>query len=204
MAPIVILIRHGEALHNIDNDWDLPDPLLTAKGIEQSKVLGAELEANFPYAQDECRILVSPLRRTLQTVHYSLQWLRDRGVPVEVRAEWQETSSNPCDIGDDPSVLQKEWPELDFSSLDPIYPQKIGLYESSEAAYRKRASFARRWLFKRPEKCIVVVTHSGFLKRTVQGPKYKNVEYRTYELVEDSEDVHFEEISRDTASLEKS
>ncbi|XXG93979.1 hypothetical protein Hte_000230 [Hypoxylon texense] len=187
MAPIVILIRHGEALHS----------------IEQSKALAAELAADFPFAHEECRIVVSPLRRTLETLQYSLQWLRDRGVPVDVRAEWQETTNNPCDIGDDPSVLQEEWPDLDFSSLDPVYPHKTGLYEASEAAYQKRASFARRWLFKRPEKCILVVTHSGFLKRTVQGPKYKNVEYRTYELFEDSEDVHFKEISRDTACVEK-
>ncbi|KAI4865551.1 phosphoglycerate mutase-like protein [Hypoxylon rubiginosum] len=202
MSPVVILIRHGEALHNIVHDWELPDPRLTEKGIEQSKALAAELEADFPFAQDECLIVVSPLRRTLETFQYGLQWLRDRGVPVDVRAEWQETTNNPCDIGEDSSILQDEWPDLDFSSLDPVYPQKTGLYEASEAAYRKRASFARRWLFKRPEKCIIVVTHSGFLKRTVQGPKYKNVEYRTYELFEDSEDVHFKEISRDTASLE--
>ncbi|KAI0175642.1 phosphoglycerate mutase-like protein [Hypoxylon sp. FL1284] len=201
MSPTIILIRHGEALHNIAHDWGLPDPSLTEKGIEESRCLAADLEANFPFAQDECRIVVSPLRRTLQTVQYSLQWLRDLGVPVEVRAEWQETSSNPCDIGQDASVLQDEWPDLDFSSLDPVYPQKIGLYESSEAAYRKRATFARRWLFQRPEKCIVVVTHSGFLRRTVKGPKYKNVEYRTYKLVEDEEDVHLEEISRGAEKL---
>ncbi|KAI1097994.1 phosphoglycerate mutase-like protein [Jackrogersella minutella] len=200
MAPIVILIRHGEALHNITDEWALPDPSLTEKGIDQCKALPAKLEPNFPFTKDECRIVVSPLRRTLQTAQHSLQWLRDRGVPTEVRAEWQETTNYPCDIGDDPSIIKDEWPDLDFSNLDPIYPQKIGLYENSEDAFQRRASFARDWLSKRPEKCIVVVTHSGFLKRLVKGSKYQNLEYRTYELVEDSGGFKLNEIDRDIAS----
>ncbi|KAI8961847.1 phosphoglycerate mutase-like protein [Daldinia sp. FL1419] len=196
MAPIIILIRHGEALHNINNEWDLPDPVLTEKGVEQCEALAEKLEQNFGFASEECRILVSPLRRTLQTVRFGLQWLRDRGVPTEVRAEWQETTDNPCDIGDDPAVIKDEWPDFDFSTLDPIYPQKTGLYENSEEAFQRRASFAKRWLFERPEKCIVVVTHSGFLKRLIKGPKYQNVEYRTYELVEDADDLQLNEIDR--------
>ncbi|KAI5861856.1 phosphoglycerate mutase-like protein [Durotheca rogersii] len=203
MAPVVILIRHGEALHNILHDWELPDPDLTEKGVEQCKALMAELEPNLPFAQEECRIVVSPLRRTLQTVHHGLQWLRDRGVPVEVRAEWQETTDNPCDIGREPSSIMSEWPDFDFSGLDPIYPQKIDLYENSEEAFQKRASLVKRWLFRRPEKCVVVVTHSGFLKRVVQGPKFRNVEYRMYELVEGTEDLELSEISRGKASAKQ-
>ncbi|KAI1394985.1 phosphoglycerate mutase-like protein [Hypoxylon fuscum] len=203
MAPIVILIRHGEAEHNLENNWELPDPSLTEKGIEQAKALAAELEADFPFTKDECRIVVSPLRRTLQTVQHGLQWLRDRGVPVEVRAEWQETTNNPCDVGDEPSVIQNEWPDLDFSTLDPVYPQKIGLYEASEKAFLKRADFAKRWLFERPEKCIVVVTHSGFVRRFVEGPKYLHVEYRTYQLAEDPKGLQLKELARDRASLDK-
>ncbi|KAI1374148.1 phosphoglycerate mutase-like protein [Hypoxylon crocopeplum] len=202
MAPIIILIRHGEALHNIAHEWDLPDPSLTEKGIEESRALAAELEPKFPFTQAECRIVVSPLKRTLQTVRYGLQWLQDRGVPAEVRAEWQETTSRPCDVGEDPSIIKNEWPDLDFSSLDPVYPQKTGLYESTEAAFRKRGAFAKRWLFERPEKCIVVVTHAGFLRRLVGGERFLNVEYRTYELVEESENLELKEISRAKASLE--
>ncbi|OTB02110.1 hypothetical protein M426DRAFT_322937 [Hypoxylon sp. CI-4A] len=197
MAPIIILIRHGEALHNLNDDWELPDPVLTDKGIEECKALAAKLEPEFLFTPDECRIVVSPLTRTLQTVQYSLKWLQDRGVPTEVRAEWQETTDNPCDIGGEPSTIINEWPGLDFSTLDPVYPQKIGLYENSEDAFQKRASFAKRWLFKRPEKCIVVVTHSGFLKRVVKGPKFLNLEYRIYELVDDSEDLEFKELGRE-------
>ncbi|KAI0385829.1 phosphoglycerate mutase-like protein, partial [Hypomontagnella monticulosa] len=202
MAPIIILIRHGEALHNINDDWGLPDPGLTEKGIEQCKALATELESKFPFAPNECRIVVSPLTRTLQTVQYGLQWLRDRGVPTEVRAEWQETTNNPCDIGKEPLILQNEWPDLDFSTLDLVYPQKTGLYEASEEAFQRRASFAKRWLFKRPEKCIVVVSHSGFIRRLLKGPRFRNLEYRTYELVEESGDLGLKEMNRDIITPE--
>ncbi|KAI2635475.1 histidine phosphatase superfamily [Xylaria nigripes] len=168
MAPVVILIRHAQAQH------------------KQCKTLADDLEADFAYPLDDCRIVVSPLSRTLQTVHYSLGWLLDRDVPVEARAEWQEDTDNPCDIGAERSQLEKVWPNYDFSKLDPVYPQKTGLYGPSEKAIQERASVARRWLSEQPEKCIIVVTHSGFLNRVVQGPRYKNVEYRTYRTVRDN------------------
>jgi broad specificity phosphatase PhoE len=62
---------------------------LTQKGIEQCRTLASQLEASFPYNKDDCRIIVSPLSRTLQTVEHSLGWLLESGVPVDVRAEWQ-------------------------------------------------------------------------------------------------------------------
>ncbi|KAI0482323.1 histidine phosphatase superfamily [Xylariaceae sp. FL0804] len=180
MAPIVVLIRHGEATHNIDDDWSIFDPVLTENGIKQCEVMAADLEPKFPFTRDECRIVVSPLTRTLQTAHHGLSWLIQRGVPVEVRAEWQETTDNPCDIGDTRSKIEKDWPKYDFSKLDPAWPSKTGLYGPSEEDIQKRAAVARQWLSEQPEKCIVVVTHSGFLKRLVDGPKYRNMEYRTY------------------------
>lgn len=182
MAPVVILIRHAQAEHNVDCDWSIFDPKLTDKGIDQCKTLASQIEADFPYALDNCRIVVSPLSRTLQTVKHSLGWLLDRGVSVVARAEWQEDTANPCDVGAERSELEKAWPSYDFSQLDPIYPQKTGLYGPKEETIRERAAFARQWLSEQPDGCIVVVTHSGFLNRVVQGPRYRNVEYRTYQV----------------------
>ncbi|KAI0896922.1 phosphoglycerate mutase-like protein [Annulohypoxylon nitens] len=199
MPPTVILVRHGEALHNINNDWSLADPGLTPRGMDLTRRLQWQFERYFriiPGAED-CLIVVSPLKRTLETVKYGFQWLRDLGVRVEVRAEWQETSKNPCDIGSHPDKLKSEWPDLDFSTLDPIYPQKTGLYESSEDAYQKRGDVAKRWLYDRPERCVIVVTHAGFIRRLVKGPKYDNLEFHTYNLVETQDNrLDFEEIPR--------
>ncbi|KAI1279092.1 histidine phosphatase superfamily [Xylaria sp. FL0933] len=206
MAPVVILIRHAQALHNVQNDWSIFDPKLTDLGITQCKTLAAQLEADFPYGTEGCRIIVSPLSRTLQTVQHSLGWLLDRGVPVEARAEWQEDTANPCDVGAERSELEKAWPNYDFSQLDPIYPQKTGLYEPEEETIRKRAAVARQWLSEQPDKCIVVVTHSGFLDRVVQGPRFRNVEYRTYNIKRNDlgevELVELQELSKDIPSRE--
>ncbi|KAI1341493.1 histidine phosphatase superfamily [Xylariaceae sp. FL0016] len=184
MAPVIILIRHAQALHNVDDNWEIFDPKLTAQGIEQCKIMAAGLEPQFPFTKDECKIVVSPLTRTLETVHHGLPWLVNQGVPVQVRAEWQETTDNPCDIGDELSKIQNDWPGFDFSQMDPAWPQKTGLYGPKEEDIQKRAAVCRTWLAEQPEKCIVVVTHSGFLRRLVTGPKYLNVEFRTYVMVD--------------------
>ncbi|KAI0907118.1 histidine phosphatase superfamily [Ustulina deusta] len=206
MAPVVILIRHAQALHNVNNDWSIFDPKLTELGINQCKNLAGQLEASFPYAIDGCRIIVSPLSRTLQTVRYSLGWLLDRGVPVEARAEWQEDTANPCDIGAERSELETAWPNYDFSQLDPVYPQKTGIYGPEEETIRKRAVVARKWLLEQSDKCIIVVTHSGFLNRVVRGPRYGNVEYRTYQMqkndLDEVELVELKEPSKDIPPTE--
>ncbi|TRX97916.1 hypothetical protein FHL15_001126 [Xylaria flabelliformis] len=188
MPPVVILIRHAQALHN--------------KGINQCQTLANQLEADFPHATEGCRIVVSPLSRTLQTVQHSLGWLLDRGVPVVARAEWQEDTANPCDVGADRSELEKDWPGYDFSQLDPVYPQKIGLYGPEEKTIRERAAVARKWLAEQTDKCLVVVTHSGFLNRVVQGPRYRNVEYRTYKIERnDSGEVELVELAEQSKDI---
>ncbi|KAI0432093.1 histidine phosphatase superfamily [Xylaria sp. FL1042] len=188
------------------HDWSIFDPKLTDLGINQCKTLAAQLEADFPYGTEGCRIVVSPLSRTLQTVQHSLGWLLDRGVPVEARAEWQEDTANPCDIGAERAELEKAWPNYDFSQLDPIYPQKTGLYGPEEEAIRKRAAVVRQWLSEQSDKCIVVVTHSGFLDRVVQGPRFRNVEYRAYQIGRNDsgevELVELQELSKDIPSRE--
>ena len=89
MAPTLIIIRHAQALHNIAQDYSLHDPPLSDLGHEQCKKLQEHLRAQQPLAgQIEC-ILVSPMRRTLQTMQESLDWLIKRGVKLELDALWQ-------------------------------------------------------------------------------------------------------------------
>ncbi|TGJ80202.1 hypothetical protein E0Z10_g8567 [Xylaria hypoxylon] len=184
------------------HDWSIFDPELTERGIRQCETLADLLEANFPHAIEGCRIVVSPLTRTLQTVQYSLKWLLGRGVPVEVRAEWQEDTANPCDVGAERSALEKAWPSYDFSQLDPVYPQKTGLYGPEEETIRKRAAVVRRWLSEQSDECIIVVTHSGFLDRVVHGPRYRNVEYRSYEIErDDSGNVELIELAEQSKDI---
>ncbi|KAH8197152.1 hypothetical protein TruAng_008681 [Truncatella angustata] len=185
MPPQVILIRHGEAEHN----WTLHDPNLTEKGAAQCKQLAIDLQTRYTFPQ-ETLIVVSPLVRTLQSFQHGLAWLAEKGVPVELRAEWQETTGNPCDIGTEIDKIAPEWPHLDFSTVDKAWPAKTGLYDPSQEGLLNRARVVREWLYHRPEKYVVVMTHSGFIRRVApSNSKYANAEFRIYNFaVEDESD----------------
>jgi len=113
----------------------------------------------------------------------------ERGVPVVLRAEWQENSDKPCDTGTPAAVMEKEWPQFDWSSLDPEYPTKTGLYAFTKDGLTQRGIVARKWLRHRPEKVIAVVSHSGFLRAGVSSRKYDNADFRIFEFGEGDDEI---------------
>ncbi|XTI91705.1 phosphoglycerate mutase-like protein [Cenococcum geophilum] len=190
MSPTLILIRHAQALHNVENN--IPDPALSELGIKQCQTLQENLK-NLPLANEVKLIVVSPMRRTLQTATLCLGWLIERGVPVMPDAGWQESSDSPCDTGSNLSTLSAEFNTLDFSAVDSVYPNKT-TPESNPYLFTKIAVLARgqaclRALYNRPEKVIAVVSHSAFLRCAVSGTRYANADYRIFD---------FEEIGRET------
>ncbi|KAK8168283.1 histidine phosphatase superfamily [Phyllosticta citrichinensis] len=194
MPPTLILIRHAEALHNATQDYSLPDPPLTELGEQQSAQLGEHLRANLPLAEQAELIVVSPMVRTLQTATLGLRWLIERGTPVHLDAKWQENSDKPCDTGSPVSALQPLFPSLDFSVVDPTYPDKTSPSPSRNPyGFTRHAVLARgqaglRWLRARPEKVIIVVSHSGFLRCAVSARRYANADYRVFECDDDNAD----------------
>ncbi|KAH6663453.1 histidine phosphatase superfamily [Halenospora varia] len=187
MPPALILIRHAEALHNITKDYTTHDPPLTAEGLQQCAQLSTYLQENLRLAHKVELIVTSPMQRTLQTTEKALGWLIERGVPVIALAELQETTTNNIDIGRPIPELKKEWPLFDWSSIDPVFPAKEGIYEFSQEALLKRGEAARKWLRNRPEKVIAVVGHAGFLRIGLCHRKFGNADYRIFEFKDDSE-----------------
>ena len=89
MPPTLLLIRHAQALHNATSDWSIHDPPLSKLGEEQSKELQESLK-NSQIANQVELIVVSPMRRTLQTASIGLEWLiKDKGIKVLTDAGWQ-------------------------------------------------------------------------------------------------------------------
>jgi hypothetical protein len=84
--------------------------------------------------------------------------------------------------------MRDEWPQFDWSTVDPVFPAKEGLYAFSKAALVNRGNECRRWLKSRPEKVIAVVSHSAFLKTVVSGLAFANVDFRIFEFAEGHED----------------
>ncbi len=81
-----------------------------------------------------------------------------------------------------------EFPTVDFSVLDPVYPDKTSP-AGAAYAYNKEAVLARgqdalRELYGRDEDVIVVVSHSGFLRTAVAGRWFGNADYRAFEFEE--------------------
>jgi broad specificity phosphatase PhoE len=128
--------------------------------------------------------VVSPLRRTLQTATQGLGWLIEKGVPVQLRADWQENSDAPCDIGSAIPTMREEWPQFDWSTVDPIFPDKTGLYAYTIDALTKRGIEVRKWLRERPEKVIAVVSHSAFLRCGVSNRRFANADFRIFDFAE--------------------
>lgn len=111
MPPTLILIRHGEALHNVAHkckpwpnkhkktypnytalDYSIPDPELSKLGEQQCSALEQNLRDKLPLAIKVEVIVTSPMRRTLQTTSIGLDWLLKKGVPMELDPLWQGKS----------------------------------------------------------------------------------------------------------------
>lgn len=84
--------------------------------------------------------------------------------------------------------MAKKWPQYDWSTVDPDFPSKEGLYEFSEEGLTKRGIFARQWLKERPEKVIAVVSHAGFLRLGVSHRQYENADFRVFSFDPDCPD----------------
>lgn len=104
------------------------------------------------------------------------------------RPEWQENSDRPCDTGSSVTALAKEFDNVDFSTVDPTYPSKTGPFAYSKEAVMQRGIDARRWLSRRPEKVIAVISHGAFLRTSVAKAWFMNADYRVFDFVEGDPD----------------
>lgn len=75
-------------------DYQLHDPDITELGREQSRILCKHLQETLPGKLDVDLIIVSPMRRCIQTAQIGLGFLIDpppggRKVPIVAHAGWQ-------------------------------------------------------------------------------------------------------------------
>lgn len=167
-------------LTTLTQDLSIHDPPLSDLGVQQCHELRDHLRANLPLVEDAELIIVSPMRRTLQTAQEGLGWLIDRGVPVVPRAEWQENSNQPCDTGTPMTIIVKDYPQFNFDKVPSEWPVKEGRWKFSQAAITQRGIDCRRWLKSRPEKVIVVVGHSAFFRLGISPTRFGNADYRVF------------------------
>ncbi|KAF2474829.1 phosphoglycerate mutase-like protein [Lindgomyces ingoldianus] len=191
MPPTLVLIRHAQALHNVASDWSIHDAPLSDLGKQQCAELHESLK-NSKIGNEIELIVVSAMRRTLETAVLGLGWLIDeKKIKVLPDAGWQENSDKPCDTGSSIATMAFEFPQFDFSKVDPLYPDKTTSVSINPYAFTGKAVLARgqaclQALYSRPEKVIAVVSHSGFLRTAISNRRFFNADWRIFDFDEDA------------------
>ncbi|KAI4734584.1 hypothetical protein E4T50_14881 [Aureobasidium sp. EXF-12298] len=167
MPPVIHCVRHAQGFHNTSvANHAMHDPMLTPLGEEQCRTLAK----TFPSMDRVDAVVASPMKRTVYTALYSFApAIKDKHLKVFALPELQETSDLPCDTGSNVAALEAEFRnqpvDLSYMYTPPAkaWNSKLGKWSATASAVDDRARIAREWLYNRPEKEIVVVTHGGFL-----------------------------------------
>lgn len=175
---LVILLRHGEATHNATKArvgsklWkekyemrpEFIDAPLTTRGKDQADSAALILEHQVAKCGLKLQsVYVSPLDRTLQT--YDRVFARLRDIPVYVVELARETLGVVnCDRRKLLAPKQTAYPQLDFSrvaSENDTWWQPDHRETADEIA-KRAAEFLNELFDKASERCVLVVSHSGF------------------------------------------
>ncbi|KZV89023.1 phosphoglycerate mutase-like protein [Exidia glandulosa HHB12029] len=166
------MIRHGEALHNVDREYAEVDPPLTERGLREAIALGQRLAwQNFAPSA----IVTSPMTRTIQTAlalfPELLQHKFAAGMPLHIWPELREAHDAICNKGRPRAELQAAYPDLDLSLCSEFWDYEAHSFESAI----ERAEVVRKRILSLP----------GFLAFLVQTvTRFENLELRTYRVAE--------------------
>ena len=104
MTPTIHLVRHAQAVHNVEGDGSIPDAPLTQLGREQAAGLNRDTVQNIQQTAE--LLIASPLTRALQTTILGFPVLIARleaqvvaGEPkkgIVVQSRLQEAGTYPC------------------------------------------------------------------------------------------------------------
>ena len=169
MVKKVYLIRHAQSEANAAIDLDNPtfyyDARITDFGKNDTLKLREQLTGiNFDL------LVCSPLARTLQTFNYIFpNPIKNTKVLSLVR----EHLDHSCDVGRQPYILQKEFPNFNFSELSKYWwnnniplSEKAINHESIRDLDQRVLRF-KKWINTRKERTIAVVSHGTFISRII-------------------------------------
>ena len=192
--------RHAEGLHNVVGEVDPSAYLLEENedaSLSQNGVLQclkfAAIEQELKISSNSTLLIVSPHRRTLQTATYSFPHLIFQIPWIASEDIRERTGLHPCDRRRPISEQLRHYPHIDFSELiedeDNLYPLYTLKREPSSSVTKRGLAFLDH-VSKRPEKEIIVVTHSAFLEHFLETVvdmheekpivRFRNCEMRSY------------------------
>jgi len=197
----VHIIRHAQSLYNMEMqrviNWFKPkfwwygfepgikDPQISELGHEQV----ARYKDFITSIAEPDVILVSPLRRALQTATGIWGSKPMRAIPI-----MREIASTQGDVGNNPDGLKVDFPHVDFDNVTnewwkgegtPAHP-KHWTRESRRSVENRIKEF-KEIILNLPDEQehIFCVGHSQFFKRLTNAPKMKNVGCLTIDIHDD-------------------
>lgn len=169
MSQIHIL-RHGQALHNVDRQYTQPDPPLTALGEEQASAVRLRDAPDL--------ILISPMTRTIQTA--AIVFKDYPNAATQIWPDLREAFDATCNKGVARALLSEKFPQLDLSECHELWDYEAHTHEG--AATRAEKVRSRIQALSEKHRHIYVVTHRCFAAYLVQGPRFDVCEMRHYRL----------------------
>ena len=177
-SKIIHLVRHAQGVHNIAGEKDPAgylleeneDALLSSLGEEQCHSLENSTELT-SFSQNASLLIVSPMRRTLQTATLSFPHLINKIPWIGYENVREQTGVHPCDRRRPISEHKIHYPHVDFSLVlddeDQLYSRYPDCREPIEEVINRAHDFLL-FLHSRSEREIVVVTHSAYLRHLLQ------------------------------------
>lgn len=180
-ATRVHIIRHGEAIHNVQRGYPHRDPPLTEAGAQATK--GIKL----PTTPD--LIVISPMTRTLQTAMNVFPFIQNSAdsfvVPVQIWPDLREANDAICNKGLSRLGMQAKFPRFDFSDCHEKwdYPDHTidGAIQRAETVRRRLQELSVTF------KNIALISHRGFIAYIVKGRRFNPSETRSYRFATDGE-----------------
>lgn len=196
---LIHFVRHAEGHHNVAGRLnplfgylreDLVDAELTDYGESQCKALSVK---SIPNLNGVELLVVSPMRRTLQTATLSFPQHLQSFPWVALENIREQTGKHPCDHRSTISALKQQFSHVNFDHVsaeeDPLYFLYPNRREPSDMV-SARAKSVLDWLAERKEKEIVVVSHQGWLSHLFNElletddqqdkAKFQNCEVRSF------------------------
>jgi broad specificity phosphatase PhoE len=177
---LVHIIRHGEALHNVQRGYPHPDPPLTETGMCATK------EVALPVTPD--LIIISPMTRAIQTAMYIFPFLQETGaskIPVQIWPDLREANDAICNKGVSRKDMQTKFPQLDFDECHETWD--YATHTITDAAARAERVRRRLHDLSATFKNIALISHRGLIAFLVQGQRFNPAEVRSYRFATDSE-----------------
>ncbi|KRX07723.1 hypothetical protein PPERSA_05786 [Pseudocohnilembus persalinus] len=140
-------------------DPNLMDPAITEKGIEQCKLAREKIkELNVKL------VIVSPLKRTLQTCHEIFKNSHHKPIFI-AQPQFREHMQSTCDIGGNIEESKKDYDYIDFSLVEQYPYQKIWtLYEilqHQQIIYEQKRMSLHKQKIEQIENVIQIIKEKG-------------------------------------------